>query len=88
MDQMVARAAVKAMLLGATDILITDDEGKFLEAVQWGIGFGGSASVAASNGDVVVAPGFGTGYSKAKSNNELRPALFVVLYHNSDSIVE
>lgn len=89
MDQMIARAVVESAKLGATDIFITDDEGKFLDAVQYGIGFGGSASIAATgDGSAVVAPGFGTGYSRAKSSNEMRPALFVVLFHNADSIVE
>jgi len=88
-DQMTAAAVVRAAYIGATNVFMTDDEGKFLDAVQYGLSIGAAASVAATgSGSAVLAPGAVTGYSKAKTANEMRPALFVVLYHDADSIVE
>jgi len=82
-DQMIARAVLEAGKLGATSIKLQGDYGKYLDATQYGIGFGAAGSVAtASDGSSVVAPGFGTGYSVSRSANEMRPSVYVIMFHD------
>jgi hypothetical protein len=69
-----------AMDIGASYIEIFGDEGAFLEGSSWSIGFGGGASVSSSDGTSAIAPSGGTGFGKAKSNNEMRPALMAKVY--------
>jgi hypothetical protein len=59
---------------------VFSDEGAFLEGSSWSFGFGGGASVSSSDGTSAIAPSGGTGFGKAKSNNEMRPALMAKVY--------
>jgi len=71
----VGKAAESAMENGVTHMIPVYEgaEGKHLEGVSWGIGFGGQGSVASSSGDSIITPSTSTGYGKAKSRNELLP---------------
>ena len=87
--QLEAHAAKVAMEKGATGVIVTYDMGKYLEGTTKGIGFGAGASAVADNaGDVIVAPGFGTGWSKSKSNNEMRPGIMLECWFDETRLVE
>jgi hypothetical protein len=77
----------KAMYAGATHIVPAVDEGAYLEGSSWNIGLGGGASILTSGGTAAIAPNGGLGYGKAKSNNEMRPAIMAELWHVASAIV-
>lgn len=78
--QMEGKAMKAAMDAGGTHIIPDTDQGAYLEGSSWSIGFGGGASILSNGGQMAIAPNAGTGFGKAKSNNEMRPAIVVAVY--------
>jgi len=71
----VGKAAKFAMENGGTHLFPVHEgkDGKHLKGTAWGVGIGGQASVASSNGDSVIAPSTSLGYGKADSMNQNLP---------------
>jgi hypothetical protein len=89
LDQVVARACVEAMKLGATGANFYSEEAKRLSATKYGIDFGSAASVAVNgSGSAVIAPGSTLGWSKTKTNNMIVGEVYVELFHDVTLIVE
>lgn len=69
-----------AMKIGASYIDPNDDKGAYLEGTSWSVGLGGGASILSNGGQMAIAPSAGLGGGKAKSNNEMRPAVMAAVY--------
>ena len=81
--QMEGKLMQRAMERGGTHMIPVEDIGAYLEGSQFNIGFSGAASILSSGGTTALAPGGGTGYGKAKSNNELRPAVMAEVFRDT-----
>ena len=78
--QMEGKIMKASMDAGGTHIIPDVDQGVYLEGSSWNVGFGGGASILSGDGQTAIAPNGGTGFGKAKSNNEVRPAIVVAVY--------
>ena len=78
----------KAMYAGATHIVPVRDQGAYLEGSSWNIGLGGGASILTDGGTAAIAPNGGFGFGKAKSNNEVRPAIMAELWHDASVVID
>lgn len=90
LDQMVAKACVEAMKLGATSVKFKVGEREVAGGSKKGFDLGTSASIALNpdTGSAMIAPGATLGYSSAKAWNTIVPELFVVMFHDVSLIVE
>jgi len=84
----VGRIAIAAMKSGATHFrVLMVDTVEAVEGSAWNIGIGGGASIMADGGEKAIAPNGGTGYGKARAENDLRPAAIIELYYDESSVV-
>lgn len=80
---MEAKAMEKAATLGFTHISrMYESSGEYLLASEWSLKLGGGASVGASGGNTMIAPGGGIGGGAAESSTVMLPAMTFEVFYN------